>query len=475
MSTNSVSAAGITIQTFQDVVAEILYGAGGYQGLLQIYGPGLNVQPNSPDGQMVNIYAEGKVDVLEMLLAVATSFDPDQAIGILLDQRCAINGVFRMPGSFTQQQVTVTTSQAVNLPGLDTDPVNPFTVADGSGNQYQLKVAYSFPTGGSISLEFQAAVQGAITSGLNTITVPVTVLAGVTSVNNPLTPDSVGVLEESDPLLRIRRQNSVALPSKGWLQGMRAGLLNVNGVTDALALENKSSLTNALGMPPHSIWLIVAGTPNEVMVADAIYAKRNACVDWTNGGWGGAGTVTLSGSGIGSVAVASGGQEYDNPPTVEVVGTGTGAVVTATVVAGVITAFVVVTPGTDYTGTPTIILNPNTVDVPLVQVDGTIFRVYYDTPIPEQLWFHATLTAITGTLDKTFIKNAIFAQFANLYEINQQADTASIIAFIKEIAPNASVASEGVSDDNSSFVPLVAPTNVNYQFFFPSASNITIS
>lgn len=555
MSVNAVTPTGITIQTFADVANEILNGAGGYAGLLQTYGPGLNIDPNSADGNMVNIYAQGKTDTLEQILSVGTSFDPGQARGVLLDQRCAINGIFRKPGTYTSQDIVVVVSQAVTLPGLDLFPTAPYTVADGNGNQYQLIETYSFPTAGSQTLTFQAASLGPVTSATNTITVPVTVLTGVVSVNNPNLPNSVGQAEESDSALRIRRANSTSLPSKGWFQGMYAGILAVDGVTSALVLENQTNTTNSLGMPPHSIWLIVAGDPDEQTLGEAIYAKRNACVDWTNGGTGGAGTAVLTGTTVASAVVVDGGSGYTGTPTVSITGGGgtgatatatvvsnkvtainitgagsgytglptigfsggggsgavatavltgttvasisvdsggvaydnipsvlltggggTGATATAAITAGAISSFAVTAAGTGYTAPPTVVINPDTVEVPITQKDGSIFDIFYDTPVEQPLWFEATLTAITGSLDKAFIQQQILAEFGpggpQAYNIGQSAATAAIIAYINLIASNASVASEGVSNDGSMYSPLVTTTNVNYQF---QMTTVTIS
>ena len=398
MSSNSLGAAGLTIQTLADIISEILDGAPGYPGLKAIYGADINVDPNSPDGQVVNLYAQGKIDVLEMLQSIYDSFDPDQAVGVALDERCAINGVAREPGTYTQQYVMVTAAQAVTLPGLDLYPTAPFTVADGNGNQYQLVATYSFLTAGATSLLFQAAQMGVIQSAIGTITVPVTVLAGVTSVNNPAGATSVGVAEETDAALRIRRANSVALPSKGWYQGLLAALIDVEGVTQAIVFENETNTNpDANGVPAHSIWCIVAGGAS-ADVAAAIYVKKNA-------GCGMKGSVSVQ----------------------------------------------------------------------VTQFDGTLFAVVFDRPTLETLWFKATLTAITGSLDKTAIAAAILAEFGGSYGINQKADTADIIAYIKSIAPNASVSLEGLSTDNANWYPLVTPTAVNYQFDIPDVSHVTIS
>ena len=69
--------------------------------LKSIYGADINTDPSTPDGQVINIRAQAAVDNLDLLAQINAMFDPDQAIGVLLDQRCAINGVKRKGGTFT--------------------------------------------------------------------------------------------------------------------------------------------------------------------------------------------------------------------------------------------------------------------------------------------------------------------------------------------------------------------------------------
>ena len=282
---NAIDSSGLTIQTTPEIIAEILDGAPGYPGMRQIYGANINVDANSPDGQMVNIIAQAKTDVLELSQQIYNSFDPDKAVGTSLDARCAINGVIRNAGTKTIQNVVVTTDRALSLPGLDTS-LTPFTVADTSGNQYQLVSTYAFGAAASTSLVFQAALIGAVSSLPNTIISIVTVTLGVTAVNNPATYTTLGLNEETDYALRIRRQKSVALPSQGYLEGLLGALLNTTDVTEAKVYENDTNTTDANGIPGHSIWCIVKGGTN-LAVANAIYVKRNA-------GCGMKGTVTVS-------------------------------------------------------------------------------------------------------------------------------------------------------------------------------------
>ena len=271
---NVIDQNGLQIQTLADILSEILNGTSGYPGMYSIYGSDINVSPNSPDGQMINIVAQAKLDELQFIQQVYASFDPDQAVGIALDQRCAINGVVRNTGTFTVTPITVVTTQSVTLRGLDAAPAAPFTVADAAGNQYQLVTTFSGGPATSV-LSFQAATLGPVTPTLNTITIISTITLGVASVNNPYAPTTIGVSEEADVSLRVRRARSVALPSRGYFEGLYGGLIDLAGVTSVNLLENDTGTTDANGIPGHSIWAIVAGG-TDAAVANVIYIKRNA-------------------------------------------------------------------------------------------------------------------------------------------------------------------------------------------------------
>ena len=274
-----IDATGLTIPTSAEILAGYLdgitSGTSVIPGMLSIYGAGINTDPNSPDGQMLNLLTLSVEDQYQFLAQIYASFDPDQAIGRQLDNRCAINGVVRQAGTYTYVSVVVTVTQAVTLNGVDVAPLAPFTVADSAGNQFNLQTTHVFGAAGSASLVFQASILGPVTALANTITTIVTVTLGVSTVNNPAAASSVGVAEETDAALRIRRARSTALPSQGFLDGLYGGLLNVTGVTAAVVLENDTGSTDANGIPAHSIWCIVLGGAN-ADIAQVIYVKRNA-------------------------------------------------------------------------------------------------------------------------------------------------------------------------------------------------------
>ena len=273
---NVLNEDGLTIKTKQEVIDLIVNGDAETAGLKSIYGNDINVDSNSPDGQLVGVLAQVAVDNLELVAQVNAAMDPDLAVGSILDQRCAINGVFRLGATYTSVMITITVDRTVALVGLDTGEATAFTIADSAGTKYYLVEGDTLTTGAH-TVEFRSAEAGANNPAPNTITSMQSVIAGVVSVTNAAAAFTVGRDKESDDSLRSRRQRSVSLPSNGFLAGMTAGLLNTEGVTDAIVYENITNTDDVDGVPAHGIWCIVDGGADQD-VGNSIYVKRNAGV-----------------------------------------------------------------------------------------------------------------------------------------------------------------------------------------------------
>lgn len=271
MANNQIDGNGIQIQTFPDIWNDLVNGTPGVPGLYQIYGSDANIAQNSPDGQWINNFALAKQDVLEMLVQIYNSKDPDQAVGLDLDAVSQLCGIERQGGTYTQVNVLINTSQSLNLAGQDTS--SPYTVQDSNGNQYQLITSASLILGNN-TLLFQAVNIGAVQCLANTVNIPVTIVAGVNSVNNPNPATQTGVDQETDAQFRQRRQKSVAIPAQGAVAGLSGGLLTVSGMNQVVIYENLTGSTNSDGVPGHSIWVIVDGG-GTVDVANMIYKYRN--------------------------------------------------------------------------------------------------------------------------------------------------------------------------------------------------------
>jgi uncharacterized phage protein gp47/JayE len=267
---NQITDNGLEIKTNTEIIEDIK------TDFKSVYGDDINVDSDTPDGQMINIFSQVVTDMLELLVIVYNSFDPDEVSGVTLDQRVAMNGIKRTAGTYTMAPVSITVDRAMTLYGLDQNTETVFTVSDGTGNEFYLETTYSF-TGSfpqTQSLSFRAAEIGMVDVLQNTITNQVTITLGVTAVNNPLVATSIGINEETDVQLKIRREKSFMLPSLGASESVRATLLEVENVTDAYVFENDTN--SSIGsVPAHSIWAIVENGTDED-VASAIYEKKSA-------------------------------------------------------------------------------------------------------------------------------------------------------------------------------------------------------
>lgn len=266
---NSLTATGLTTATQAELVAAYTL------AWQTIYGPDIDLSPSSPDGQRMLIEIQSALDNEDLITQVYNTFDPDNAIGVTLDWRVAINGIQRQAGTFTVTNITLVATQAATLQGLNQTNFPVYTVADSSGNQWELISTQVISGAGTYVFAFQSATPGANVSIPNTITVPVTIVLGITSINNPTTYTTLGINEESDAALRLRRQKSVALSSQSFYSSMIAALENINGITSAFVYENDTDSTDGDGVPGHSIWVIVAGTASNADIANAIYTKRS--------------------------------------------------------------------------------------------------------------------------------------------------------------------------------------------------------
>ncbi len=269
--TDSLSANGLQVSTNTELVDDLT------TSFKTVYGDDISVEQNSPDGQAINIFAQGQTDIRELLVQLYNSFDPDNCSGRLLDERCAINNVFRKGGTFTTVDISITVDRTVSLQGLDANyndvDATGYTIQDNAGTQFILVNSQTL-TAGTHSVLFRAQQLGRVEVIPETITTPVTIVLGVVSVINTGAQLTLGENEETDTSLKIRRRQSVSIGSSGYLNGLLAYVLQLNGVTDGALYENYSSVTDSKGIPPHCIWLIVEGGASKD-IANALYVKKS--------------------------------------------------------------------------------------------------------------------------------------------------------------------------------------------------------
>ncbi len=272
---DSFDATGLKVKTLPEIVADLT------SGLQAIYGVDINVDQNSPDGQLINIVAQAAADIRELAVQINNGFDPDRAIGSILDERVVINNIARRGGTFTIQPIEITTSATVTLQGLDASFNDPdgtgYTVQDDTGTQFVL-IDTATLTAGTTTKNFRAKNIGRVETTVDTIQNPVTIILGVTGINNSNAPLSIGENQETDSQLRIRRQKSTENGNFNYLNGLLGFILDLDGVSSAKLYENVGNSIDVHGVPAHGIWLIVEDGAN-ADIANAIYNKKSYGAD----------------------------------------------------------------------------------------------------------------------------------------------------------------------------------------------------
>lgn len=262
----SISAAGLSVPSYQDILADNI------AQYLKIYGQNQYVKPDSAIYQLLAVLSLKQSDTMKALQYAYNQSSPATAVGAGLDRIVKINGLVRKPYSFSTVGLTVT-----GTPG--TQIINGIA-QDTNGNQWALASPITIPGGGSINVTATATLPGAITASIGTVNIIATPMGGWTGVTNAAAA-SPGTPVEMDSQLRARQAISVALPSKTMLNGTIAAIAQLTGVTRYNILENPTGATDSIGNPAHSLTAVVEGGTIQA-IAQAIYNNRGiGCL--TNG------------------------------------------------------------------------------------------------------------------------------------------------------------------------------------------------
>ena len=188
---------------------------------------------------------------------------PKTAVGSALSSLVKLNGIARKAASYSTCVLTLT-----GTPGT---VIAAGTVKDDSGYIWDLP-ANTTLTGETTEVTAQCETLGAIEAVVGTITKINTPQAGWTAVTNAVAA-VVGQPVEIDAELRARQSVSVALPSRNMLDGTRAAIIAIEGVARSHVYDNDTSVTDANGIPSHSICAVVEGGL-DADIAEAIYLHK---------------------------------------------------------------------------------------------------------------------------------------------------------------------------------------------------------
>lgn len=260
----TLTETGIQIERLNDIVKRF------EDGFKQIYGQNIDLSPNTPDGQMVGILAQIKMDIEELAENVYRQLDPDVATGAWLEQRVAYAGLMRRGASYSYLRSVILTGEP------NTHLYAGIVVSDQNKVRWVLTTDIQLDSNGSGRADFRSEQLGSFNLAKNTTLTIETVTLGLT---NAVTFENaeVGVEEETDTQLRERFLFSRTKNAQNSAEAITAKISALPDVKQVRVLENNTAQRDAFGVEPHSIDVIVYGG-NDEEIANVIYQNKGAGV-----------------------------------------------------------------------------------------------------------------------------------------------------------------------------------------------------
>jgi uncharacterized phage protein gp47/JayE len=239
----SVTAAGITAPNFQDIIASLNASA------QSIFGEDIYITPDTQDGQIISVFAAAINDSNAATIATYNGYSPAGAVGAQLSSNVKNNGLRRQAGSNSTVELVIGGVAGTSLISA--------IAQDANGNLWDIPFTV-IPPAGVITVTAVAEQEGTVSALPGTVNKRYTQILGWQTVTNPAAA-APGSNTESDAALRRRQAASTTLPSLTPLQSIAAGVGQVTGVSRSTVYENPTNVTDANGVPAHSISAVVLG------------------------------------------------------------------------------------------------------------------------------------------------------------------------------------------------------------------------
>lgn len=228
-----------------------------------VFGPDLNLTPESPDGQISGLMALSDDQLWQIAEYAVNATDPDNATGATLSNLVKINFIERLGDSPTRIAFV-----AAGTPGI-TIPAGQLIGETGGSLVARVVSNFTFSDAGTAAIVGILTTTGPIEVAAETFRDMLTPQADWFSIDNP-SSGIPGRNRETDAELRRRRILSVGTNSQNMIDSLRGKLGNLAGVSHADVIQNKTDEVDENGLAPHSFEAIVAGG-DETLIAQTIW------------------------------------------------------------------------------------------------------------------------------------------------------------------------------------------------------------
>lgn len=260
----TLTEEGIRIERLDSIVSTL------ENGLRQIYGQNIDLSPNTPDGQVVGLLAQIRMDFEELAENVYRQLDPDVATGAWLEQRVAYAGLMRRGANYSYLRSVALTGEP------NTKLYSGIVVSDTHKVRWVLVSDVTLDSNGSARADFRSEQLGAFNLAKNTNLTIETITLGLIGATTQEDAE-IGIEEETDIQLRERFLFSRTKNAQNSAEAINAKIAALPDVKHVRVLENNTGQRDSFGVEPHSINVIVNGG-DSADIADVIYQNKGAGV-----------------------------------------------------------------------------------------------------------------------------------------------------------------------------------------------------
>lgn len=237
-----------------------------------MFGEDIDVSEITPLGKYIRINTYDQAEQAEDSEMVYNSINPLTAVGVALDNLCVFVNISRNPATPAHFKVRLNAANTVISDG--TIPIG-FLVGTDTGLEYYTTESVTLTEGGSCETIVECTTKGIIGNvdyrAINVIVNPDARIASIEGL------ELVQAGEDAESDVDLRKRFMAAREGLGSCNtsAIQVALMKIQGVNDAIVIENEEDFADADGRPPHSFECYVSGGELQYEeIANAIYEKK---------------------------------------------------------------------------------------------------------------------------------------------------------------------------------------------------------
>lgn len=263
-----ITTTGVIVPDTSTIQAQVT------QDLLNALGQDLDTTPETPQGRLIQLLTDYRVNTLGINAQNANQINLRYATGRFLDAIASFFGLNRIAATSTRVLATLTGIAGTVIPsGSQAQTTN--------GDVFYAENNITIGANGLATGYFLSLVKGSIPCEVNTLTTIVNAVLGWEAINNTASA-TLGTEIESDTAFRIRIKNS-RYSGISLLDSIKSKLANIENVKSSWVYDNYTNQTitySGIDIDPHSIVVIVDGGDNED-IAKAIFQTKTGGTGYT--------------------------------------------------------------------------------------------------------------------------------------------------------------------------------------------------